>query len=453
MLAKNTWVMHDGKEYYFNGNGIMQRDKWVDTDYYVDANGVKRKNFFYDDGKSTYYLQNDGRHAKGLVDINNKTYVFDDDGKMEKDSIYELASPSYAVYVEKDGTLRTKTGYYDISSEKRIYVTNGSGKIARGQWIKNDDTGKYNFFDSDGSMTKNKVVETINFSDIELNEVIEKDSISSTVLEIVGAVSDNNFNPVYYYVDDEGNMLVNCTKEIDNVEWTFDKDGHATINLWKRSFYNNTNETYIINRTRMNGIYHSGSIENGKEAYLEIVVDRSDITFFLYRNKNKEQIKNNYIDDDYDIIMFSKVCSPSYNFTGTMSSKSDRIYVDQHQAITTLLNHLKSGTGFLIRITEDSSIYPKTYLFYVNPHNFPQVYDDVYGVKNGWKGDSYYVDNVMVTNKWQEYNGDWYYLGPNGVILKDQWVDNEYYVDKDGKMLKNTTTPDGYRVDENGKIC
>lgn len=66
-------------------------------------------------------------------------------------------------------------------------------------------------------------------------------------------------------------------------------------------------------------------------------------------------------------------------------------------------------------------------------------------------GNEYTLNNIKVTNKWQEYDGNWYYLGSDGNIVKNKWVDNEYYVDKDGKMLKDTTTPDGYKVDKNGK--
>lgn len=38
----------------------------------------------------------------------------------------------------------------------------------------------------------------------------------------------------------------------------------------------------------------------------------------------------------------------------------------------------------------------------------------------------------MVTNRWVENTGKWFYLGDTGA------------------MLKNTATPDGYLVDETG---
>ena len=54
---------------------------------------------------------------------------------------------------------------------------------------------------------------------------------------------------------------------------------------------------------------------------------------------------------------------------------------------------------------------------------------------------------MMKTNTWYKYNGDWYYLGPDGVMCASQLVENSgkiYAVDKDGKMITGpvTLTPD-----------
>ena len=64
--------------------------------------------------------------------------------------------------------------------------------------------------------------------------------------------------------------------------------------------------------------------------------------------------------------------------------------------------------------------------------------------KNGWDGDYYYKNDVIVTNDWAQYGDDWYYLGPNGVIVSGyQVIDGaNYYFDVTGKMLINSFTPD-----------
>ena len=65
--------------------------------------------------------------------------------------------------------------------------------------------------------------------------------------------------------------------------------------------------------------------------------------------------------------------------------------------------------------------------------------------KNGWEGDYYYKNDIMVTNDWAQYGDDWYYLGADGAIVRSgyQVIDGaNYYFDVTGKMLINSFTPD-----------
>lgn len=54
-------------------------------------------------------------------------------------------------------------------------------------------------------------------------------------------------------------------------------------------------------------------------------------------------------------------------------------------------------------------------------------------------------------DKWITVKKNKYYLGPDGVMVKNAWVKDTWYVDKDGKRLVSTYTPDGYEVDASGK--
>ena len=67
----------------------------------------------------------------------------------------------------------------------------------------------------------------------------------------------------------------------------------------------------------------------------------------------------------------------------------------------------------------------------------------------GWRYQN--DDGSYVTNAWhQDPDQLWYYLGPDGYMLHDQWINGMYYVGSNGAMLKNTVTPDGYRVGADG---
>lgn len=73
-------------------------------------------------------------------------------------------------------------------------------------------------------------------------------------------------------------------------------------------------------------------------------------------------------------------------------------------------------------------------------------------VKNSWylddDGNWYWFNGagVMVSDVWYQYNGDWYYLGTDGAMVKGLKDINSkwYYLDQDGKMAMEpvTLTPD-----------
>ncbi len=56
---------------------------------------------------------------------------------------------------------------------------------------------------------------------------------------------------------------------------------------------------------------------------------------------------------------------------------------------------------------------------------------------------------------WRNYtDGSYYYFDPaTGAMVSDRWIQDGgawYYLSADGKLLTNGTTPDGYRVNEYG---
>ena len=456
-FAKNEWVTHNGKEYHFDSSGKMQKNAWIGV-YYVDDKGEKRKNYFVNDGEDTYYLKNNGFFARNeLVEINGKTYAFDDDGKNLKNKLWKNATPSYTAYVNNSGyVVKDVQGSWHNSDGQDMYIKDAkTGELIISDWSKDEQTGKYSFYDENGIKQRDKIiVET----DVDTGKYCYVyDDTTSFVTEygihaVKSALKKSGIDlyTTYYYVDSSGYMVKNIKKEIGGTEWTFDNEGKGTRKLWVQGQYNNSSKNYIINKKMIKGISCYNIEDDWEDAYLELCFDKSDIAFFVYDDKLK-RVENNYtyINNDYTLLLSSQV-NNNYKFTGTLHSKGDRIYVDNYQAITTVKNHLVTGQSFLLYLREDRN-YAKTYVFWIGTFNFPQIYDDTFAIKNGWRGDSYYVNNIKVTNQWQEYNGDWYYLGSDGNIVKNKWVDNEYYVDKDGKMLKDTTTPDGYKVDKNGK--
>lgn len=68
-------------------------------------------------------------------------------------------------------------------------------------------------------------------------------------------------------------------------------------------------------------------------------------------------------------------------------------------------------------------------------------------VTNQWvqdKGQWYYMGSsgAMVTNDWQQDKGQWYYLGSNGAMVTDQWVEDKgksYYLGSNGAMVSGSS--------------
>lgn len=57
------------------------------------------------------------------------------------------------------------------------------------------------------------------------------------------------------------------------------------------------------------------------------------------------------------------------------------------------------------------------------------------------------------TNGWNQVDGKWVYISPDGSLVKNAWLDVEekkYYMDADGFMLADTITPDGVYVNSSG---
>lgn len=57
----------------------------------------------------------------------------------------------------------------------------------------------------------------------------------------------------------------------------------------------------------------------------------------------------------------------------------------------------------------------------------------------------------VVNDGWYKDEGEWFYY-ENGRMAKDEWIDDLYYVGKDGMMLRNAVTPDGYTVGDDGTV-
>lgn len=82
--VKNGWYQISSKWYYFDAEGVLQKNTWIEGSYYVNAKGVRIANKMYTVGNDTYLFLADGKIAKGVTVFKNKTYYLDSDTGIRK---------------------------------------------------------------------------------------------------------------------------------------------------------------------------------------------------------------------------------------------------------------------------------------------------------------------------------------------------------------------------------
>ncbi len=178
------WYMVDGVWYYFNPNGEMLRG-WTDVGgarYFLGTDGAMATGWQLLDNV-WYYFGSDGAMRTGWIQLDNAWYYLNADGQMLTG--WQLIDGEY--YYLHDGKMLI--GWVNDSTGSTYFMDRESGKMARA-WKEID--GSWYYFNQYGQMQKGWL----------------------------------NLSGKYYYLDPQtGKMAANGSRTIDNVTYTFDRDG------------------------------------------------------------------------------------------------------------------------------------------------------------------------------------------------------------------------------------
>ncbi len=193
-FIKNDWAEINGKYYYFDMNGYLVTNQWVQDEYYVDDKGVMQTDYWYDDKNGNiYYLGKDGKYTKDTIaTIDNNEYAFNPNGVLVKNEPYVKDGVGY--FFGNDGKIDKTEGYKSINGTY-CYVKD-DGALLVNDW--KEDEGKWYYFNDIGLMLKNSFVE--------------------------GG----------YYVDENGKMVKNRQIQIGKDIYVFNNDGTGTVVQPKR---------------------------------------------------------------------------------------------------------------------------------------------------------------------------------------------------------------------------
>ena len=187
--------------------------------------------------------------------------------------------------------------------------------------------------------------------------------------------------------ENEGNEgLVADTEQqeqSDDVGAEGEKNAEEGSSLWELGYYVDefnqpTEDGYVCNSTVFIGTFNNSATTNSL-LYVNILVDKDDISIFLYEY-GSNQVKNNSssYNDEYNIKMRT-ADGTDYSFTGTMYCGDDRIFIDQahvSEVISALSQEGNTVTSFYI---EDAERPVTNYLFSVISNNFAEQYDLLVG--------------------------------------------------------------------------
>ena len=251
---KDTWKQFDGKWYYFDRAGRMQKNTLVNG-YLMGDNGALVTNRWVTFNEKWYYAQEDGKAVQNAwKQINGKWYMFHQDGTMYANEFnwnyYHKASGEMAddewvfdttynswFYIKPGGTYARnewkdafylKSGGYMAKSEfiydsnyKATYYLEETGKYASDKWMQLN--GKWYHFQKAGEMDKNKWV----------GSYYVKDDGTMADKEWIFDKGYNN----WFYIQEGGLYVRNKWLEL-NQEWYFFKnDGQMAQREWVGDYY------------------------------------------------------------------------------------------------------------------------------------------------------------------------------------------------------------------------
>ena len=433
----NWYYVKDGKvltglqtidyvDVYFDADGKQVKDdtRQIDGSTYhfaKDSGQITRNAFASDKMGNWYYFGQDGKALTGKQIVDNFTLYFYPNGVQAKDAFVILDGNTY--YFQKDSGQLVSNRYWS-DDEGNWYYSDKDGRLLIG--AQTVDFVNVYFYD-DGVQVKGDFAPNGHYYD--------KDS---------GALVTNRYvekDGKWYYVNDKGDKLIG-QQTVDGVEVYFDKDGVQAKGIFANANHFYDKETGAAVRDQIVEVdgkrYYVG--QDGRKVYSGTHIVHGEEVNLIVGDGHQGFGEFTYYADSGDYIGFD---GKKVTKAGFVQTKDNHWYYLDGKGNKLVSVQVIDGELYYFGLPTRKYYYgmqSRGELIYAH-------YSDI--IPNS--SHIYYLDEATgaaLKNQYHEWEGSWYYFGPNWYALTgEQTIDNvPVYFHSNGKQAK------GELVTVDGKI-
>ena len=433
----NWYYVKDGKaltglqtidyvDVYFDADGKQVKDdtRQIDGSTYhfaKDSGQITRNAFASDKMGNWYYFGPDGKALTGKQIVDNFTLYFYPNGVQAKDAFVILDGNTY--YFQKDSGQLVSNRYWS-DDEGNWYYSDKDGRLLIG--AQTVDFINVYFYD-DGVQVKGDFAPNGHYYDkdtgaLVTNRYVEKDG-------------------KWYYVNDKGDKLVG-QQTVDGVEVYFNKDGVQAKGIFANADHFYDKDTGAAVRDQIVEVdgkrYYVGP--DGRKVYSGTHIVHGEEVNLIVGDGHQAFGEFTGHGDSGDYIGFD---GKKVTKAGFVKTKDNHWY------------YLDGKGGKLVSVQViDGELYYfglPTRKYYYGMQSRGELIYAHYSDLTPYRTHIYYLNEstgAALKNQYHEWEGSWYYFGPNWYALTgEQTIDNvPVYFHSNGKQAK------GELVTVDGKI-
>ena len=433
----NWYYVKDGKaltglqtidyvDVYFDADGKQVKDdtRQIDGSTYhfaKDSGQITRNAFASDKMGNWYYFGQDGKALTGKQIVDNFTLYFYPNGVQAKDAFVILDGNTY--YFQKDSGQLISNRYWS-DDEGNWYYSDKDGRLLIG--AQTVDFVNVYFYD-DGVQVKGDFAPNGHYYD--------KDS---------GALVTNRYvekDGKWYYVNDKGDKLIGA-QTVDGVEVYFDKDGVQAKGIFANADHFYDKDTGAAVRDQIVEVdgkrYYVG--QDGRKVYSGTHIVHGEEVNLIVGDGHQGFGEFTYYADSGDYIGFD---GKKVTKAGFVKTKDNHWYYLDGKGNKLVSVQVIDGELYYFGLP--------TRKYYYGMQSRGELIYAYYSDTIPNSSHIYYLDEATgaaLKNQYHEWEGSWYYFGPNWYALTgEQTIDNvPVYFHSNGKQAK------GELVTVDGKI-